>query len=204
MVTIINYGSGNIGAIGNIYKILNIPFNVASSVSEIEKADKLILPGVGDFDETMILLQEKNFIEPLNETVLVKKKPIVGICVGMQILGNASEEGEMRGLGWINGSVRKFDEAKIEQKPYLPHMGWNSISISKQSSLFNEIDLDRGFYFLHSFYFDCVYSADILATTEYGIDFACVVNHENIFGFQFHPEKSHFNGMKLFENFAKI
>lgn len=204
MITIINYGSGNIQAIGNIYKQLNIPFTIANSAEDLKKAEKLILPGVGDFDETMALLQKLNFVEILNELVLIKKTPIFGICVGMQLLGNASEEGIMKGFGWIKGSVKMLPTSEIKQKPHLPHMGWNSIKVNNSGQLLENIDEDKGFYFLHSFYFDCEDSTDVIATTEYGINFACSIQHENIYGCQFHPEKSHFNGIKVFQNFAKI
>tara|TARA_B110000046_G_scaffold34755_1_gene37731 strand:+ start:13457 stop:14083 length:627 start_codon:yes stop_codon:yes gene_type:complete len=204
MIGLINYGSGNIHAIANIYKLLNIPYYLVDSPSMISKADKLILPGVGDFDETMKLLREKGFTDSLNEYVIDKEVPILGVCVGMQILCNGSEEGNAVGFGWIPGYTKKLDESKLDHKPYLPHMGWNTVDRIKESNLFADIRDDRGFYFLHTYYFECEAKEDVLGVTTYGDDFASAVRHKNVFGLQFHPEKSHFNGMKIFENYAKL
>ena len=204
MITIIDYGSGNISAIGNIYKRLNIPYNIAKFPSEIIGAHKLFLPGVGAFDETMILLENSGFRKALDIEVLIKKVPIIGICVGMQVLGGSSEEGKLPGLGYIKGQVKRLDENLIKNKPSLPHMGWNNITIQRQSSLFEEIDTKIGFYFLHSFYFECYNHSDVLSSTEYGQSFASAINHENVYGIQFHPEKSHNNGVSLLKNFANL
>lgn len=204
MITIIDYGSGNISAIGNIYERLNIDYKIAKSPSEIIGAHKLFLPGVGAFDETMILLENSGFRKALDIEVLINKVPLIGICVGMQVLGGSSEEGKLPGLGYIKGHVKRLDENLIINKPSLPHMGWNNITLKRQSPLFDEIDTEIGFYFLHSFYFECDNHSDVLATTEYGQSFASAINHENIFGIQFHPEKSHNNGVSLLKNFANL
>jgi imidazole glycerol-phosphate synthase subunit HisH len=204
MITLINYGSGNIHAIANIYKRINIPYIITNDPKELLSAEKLILPGVGDFDETMMLLNDLGIKDVLNEMVLIKKVPILGVCVGMQILGNSSEEGSLDGFGWIKGKVRKLDESKLETKPHLPHMGWNTITLKRENSLFDNIIPDNGFYFLHSYYFDCDNATDVLATANYGEEFASAINHENVYGFQFHPEKSHQNGIELFKNFANL
>ncbi len=204
MIGIVDYGSGNIYAIANLHKRANIPFFISQNPKELLKADKLILPGVGAFDETMKMLNKNGLKEFLNERVLNYKTPIIGVCVGMQILGNNSEEGVEEGFGWISGSVKKIDTALLKEKPHIPHLGWNSVSIKKETGLFSEINTDRGFYFLHSYYFDCEKNQDITATTQYGREFACGINHENVFGVQFHPEKSHGNGIQLFKNFANI
>jgi glutamine amidotransferase len=204
LITIIDYGSGNLSAIGNIYERLNIEYKIAKSPSEIIGAEKLFLPGVGAFDETMILLENSGFRKALDIEVLINKVPIIGICVGMQVLGGSSEEGKLPGLGYINGQVKRLDENLIINKPYLPHMGWNNISIKRQSPLFEEIDTEVGFYFLHSFYFECYNHSDVLAFTEYGQSFASAINHENVYGIQFHPEKSHNNGISLLKNFANL
>jgi len=204
MITIINYGSGNIRAIGNIYDVLNIPYEVADSIKEIEKADKIILPGVGAFDETIEKLNTNGFRQLLEQKVLVDKVPILGICVGMQMLANTSEEGTLSGLGWIDGKVKKFDKDKIIGKPKLPHLGWNSIEIKKETPLLKNINEEAGFYFIHSYYFECQNNNDIMSTTEYGIEFHSSVNRDNIYGVQFHPEKSHENGIQLLKNFALL
>lgn len=204
MIGLINYGSGNINAIANIYNRLNIDFTFINSAEDIDKADKLILPGVGDFDETMTLLSQMNIIDPLNDYVVKRSIPILGVCVGMQILGESSEEGSLAGLGWIKGSVKKMNESAILEKPYLPHMGWNSVDIKREHQLFDGIDTSDGFYFLHSYHFDCMDNNDILCTSRYGIEFTAAINRNNVYGMQFHPEKSHANGIRLFKNFANL
>jgi glutamine amidotransferase len=204
LITIIDYGSGNISAIGNIYKRLNIAYKIAKFPSEIIGAEKLFLPGVGAFDETMILLESSGFKKVLDLEVLINKVPIIGICVGMQVLGYSSEEGKLPGLGYIKGNVKRLDESLLKSKPLLPHMGWNNIFIKNQSSLLDNIDTEIGFYFLHSFYFDCDNISDVLTTTNYGQSFASAINHENVYGIQFHPENSHNNGVSLLKNFANL
>lgn len=204
MIGIVDYGSGNIRAIENIYSRLNVSTKVISNPAELKKSDKLILPGVGAFDETMNQLMTSGLKEELDELVLVKKVQILGVCVGMQILANSSEEGSLKGLGWINGVVKKFDKAIFTHKPYLPHMGWNTIIPTKDHPIFKGLDYDQGFYFVHSYYFSCQIPDNVLATTHYGIDFSSAVLSDNIFGMQFHPEKSHYNGIKLLENFSKL
>lgn len=204
MITIIDYGSGNISAIGNIYERLNIAYKVAKIPSEIIGAEKLFLPGVGAFDETMILLENSGFKKALDLEVKINKVPIIGICVGMQVLGDSSEEGKLPGLGYIKGQVKRLDESLLINKPYLPHMGWNTIKIKNQLPLFEEVDTEIGFYFLHSFYFECDNQSDVLTITDYGQSFASAINHENVYGIQFHPEKSHNNGVSLLKNFASL
>lgn len=204
MITIIDYGSGNISAIVNIYERLNIQYKIAKMPEELIGAKKLFLPGVGAFDETMLLLTNKGFKEVMDQEVLINKVPIFGICVGMQVLGNSSEEGDLPGLGYINGVIRKFDESLIKGKPKLPHMGWNTLNEQTKTSLLDGIDLEIGFYFLHSYYFECVNSSDVVATTHYGQEFASVVCNSNVYGVQFHPEKSHSNGLNLLKNFANL
>jgi glutamine amidotransferase len=204
MITIINYGSGNISAIGNIYERLKIPFKVANSPNEVEGAEKVILPGVGAFDETISMLDNSGFRIVLDKLVLENKVPVLGICVGMQILAKSSEEGTLPGLGWINGTVKKIDKSLFQQKPKIPHLGWNSVEIAKDNRLFNGVNVEEGFYFLHSFYFDCADETDILSKTFYGKTFASSINNKNVFGVQFHPEKSHHNGVKLLQNFATL
>ena len=204
MIKIVNYGSGNIQAILNIYKRLNINCEVANAPEELLDAAKIILPGVGAFDETMRQLLASGFKEILDEMVLINKTPIIGICVGMQILGNKSDEGLLPGLGYIDGDIKKFDTNIFTHKPHLPHLGWNSISLEQNHRIFDGIDTEKGFYFLHTYYFKCNSSTNTLAKTNYGIEFSSAVINNNVFGMQFHPEKSHSNGVQLFKNFAEL
>lgn len=204
MITILDYGSGNLNAIKNIYERLNIPFEFANTKLQIEKADHILLPGVGAFDETISTLQKKNFIDILNKKVLEEKTPILGICVGMQMLADSSEEGKLYGLGWIHGKVKKFDKNLILGKPKLPHLGWNSIEITREYPLFKNINPAVGFYFVHSYYYECADIANVICQTVYGKIFHSAVNRENIYGVQFHPEKSHDNGIELLRNFANL
>ncbi len=204
MITIIDYGSGNIKAIANIYEKLKVAYSIASVPEQVIGAKKIFLPGVGAFDETISKLDSTGFREVLDKEVLENNVPIMGICVGMQILADSSEEGTCKGLGYIKGKVKKIDANTILHKPKLPHLGWNSIEIVKNNVLLQEIDPQFGFYFLHTYYFDCEDQNNVLATTNYGATFASAVHRENIFGIQFHPEKSHHNGVKLLHNFAKL
>jgi glutamine amidotransferase len=204
MITIIDYGVGNINAFINVYKRANVQTKVARNVSDLSDAQKLILPGVGAFDHAMGELQSSGMREMLDELVLEKKVPVIGICVGMQMMGNSSDEGQLKGLNWINGTVKKFDETKINQITKLPHMGWNDVVPKEGSQLFSGLENTSIFYFLHSFYFHCGNDQDIIATSDYGEKFTCAINHKNMYGIQFHPEKSHHYGEKLLLNFANL
>lgn len=204
MITIIDYGSGNIKAIANIYEKLKVPYTIASIPEQVIGAKKIFLPGVGAFDETISKLDSTGFREVLDKEVLENKVPIMGICVGMQILADSSEEGTCTGLGYIKGKVKKIDANTIFHKPKLPHLGWNSIEVVKNNVLLQDIDPLFGFYFLHTYYFECEDQNNVLATTNYGATFASAVHRENVFGIQFHPEKSHHNGVKLLHNFANL
>ncbi len=204
MIGIVNYGSGNIEAITNIYKRLNVDYKVINSLKEFTGVNRLILPGVGSFDECMQQLLNSGFKEKLDELVLVKKTPILGICIGMQIMANSSEEGLINGLGWIPGKVKKINKKFLQNKPYLPHMGWNNINNIHNHLIFKGVDMAQGFYFVHSYYFECENQENSLTTCNYGIEFSSSVFKKNIFGMQFHPEKSHSNGETLLKNFAKL
>lgn len=204
MIGIIDYGSGNIHAIATIYKNLNIEYQVLRNPKDLRKANKLILPGVGAFDATMQQLIDSGLKEELNKLVLDKKVPILGICVGLQVMGFGSEEGKLPGLGWIPGKVKKFDESKIKIKPKLPHMGWNVIKDLRKHPLFKDIDSDFGFYFVHSFYFECKNHENILSISNYGSEFTSSIYDNHIIGTQFHPEKSHGNGVQLLKNFSEL
>lgn len=204
MITIIDYGLGNIRAFVNVYDRLNIKTKIAHSADDLQGASKIILPGVGAFDHAMTQLNQSGMRDELEKQVLEKKIPVVGICVGMQMLAKSSEEGNMPGLGWIDGDVKIFDASKIIYKTRLPHMGWNTFMTVKENPLMSGFNDESRFYFLHSYYFSCNNPADVISTTEYGITYASVVNHENIYGIQFHPEKSHSNGIHLLHNFVKL
>ena len=182
MIAVVNYGSGNIQAICNIYKRLGVQFSIASKPDEVRAGDKILLPGVGAFDQAMSELERSGLRAALDECVLVQKKPILGICVGMQLLAKSSDEGSLPGLGWIDGRVRKFDLARFKRGGNLPHMGWNTISSTRPDGLLRDIDPVKGFYFLHSYYFSCENPAEELARTDYGGEYACAVNLENIYG----------------------
>ncbi len=204
MITIIDYGVGNIFAFQNVYKRLDIPTKIAKNRDDLQEVDKLILPGVGNFDYAMSRLNQSGMRDKLDDLVLNDKKPIIGICVGMQMMGNKSDEGELEGLKWIDASVKKFDENTIPYHTKLPHMGWNDVLPTQKHPLFDGLEKEALFYFLHSFYFDCHQPDDSIATSDYGINFTCSVQHNNIYGIQFHPEKSHSYGETLLHNFAKL
>jgi len=204
MITIINYGLGNVQAFANLYKRLNIPASIASSAAGLEGATKLILPGVGAFDHAMELFDGSGMRETVDDLVLKQGRPVLGVCVGMQILARGSDEGKLSGLGWIDAQVRRFDEKNLPQPARLPHMGWNDVVPKHGSGLFAGLEQDARFYFLHSYYFDCASGDDVLATSEYGSAFGCAVHSGNIYGVQFHPEKSHAYGVRLLKNFAEL
>lgn len=205
VIGIINYGLGNVGSIHNMLRRLGIPSKVLTSPKECEDVHKLILPGVGAFDYGMQLLTEKNWIDVLNEKVIEDKYPILGICLGMQLMTKSSEEGSAKGLGWINAVTKRFNfEGVNNNELKIPHMGWNIIKPRRVDSLFRDLSERARFYFVHSYYVECENEKDVLATCTYGIEFTCAVQHENIYGVQFHPEKSHKFGMQVLKNFAEF
>ena len=204
MITLIDYGVGNIFAFQNVYKRLNIPTKIAKTQQDLADAKKLILPGVGSFDYAMSQLNASGMREKLDELVLEKKVPVIGICVGMQMMGNRSDEGKLEGLKWIDSEILKFDENLIQQRTKLPHMGWNDVAPINNHPLFVGLEKEAIFYFLHSFYFKCENETDSIAVSNYGISFSSAVHRENIYGIQFHPEKSHQYGEKLLHNFANL
>ena len=197
MTTILYYGIGNPTAFLNVFKRINRDCKIATCKSDLKKASKIILPGVGHFDDAMFKLNSSGMIDDLNELVLEKSVPVLGICVGMQIMALNSEEGSSNGLGWIDGHVRKFENV------ICPHMGWNDAEIKKNDKLFNDID-KKLFYFLHSYYFECNNIKDELGISNYENNFVSVINKEKIYGVQFHPEKSHESGEKLIKNFVDL
>jgi glutamine amidotransferase len=204
MIAIVNYGLGNIQAFVNIYRRLNIPASIANTADDLVLADKIILPGVGAFDWAMTLLNNSGMRTALDESVTEKKKPILGICVGMQMMAKRSDEGKLMGLGWVDGEVKKFDENGFTAKRLLPHMGWNDVAPRSPNRLFRNLDSNARFYFLHSYYFYPHREDQVLALTDYNGPFASAVCSGNIFGVQFHPEKSHQWGIQILKNFAEL
>jgi imidazole glycerol-phosphate synthase subunit HisH len=206
VIAIVDYGSGNIKAIANIYHRLSIPAFVASTPGDLERATRIILPGVGAFDQAMQHLDDSGLRAALNKRVLEDRVPFLGICVGMQLLARRSDEGKLPGLGWIDADVRRFDDSQFHQRTHLPHMGWNDVEGTRGHPLLAGLAEagDTSFYFLHSYYIACDRKEDILAETEYGGRFHAAVQSRNIHGVQFHPEKSHQNGVRMLKNFAEL
>lgn len=203
MITIINYGMGNLGSVVNMFKRIGVVSEVTNDVETIRKADKLLLPGVGAFDAAMQRIHAIDGLrETLDEKVMVKKTPILGICLGMQLLTRRSEEGQEKGLGWIEAKTVRFPNGNNLK---IPHMGWNIVHFTRPHALNKGmLEDEQRFYFVHSYYVECNDVNDILGQTTYGITFTSVIQHENIMGAQFHPEKSHRFGMQLLKNFAEI
>jgi imidazole glycerol-phosphate synthase subunit HisH len=201
-VTLIDYGVGNIKAFENIYKRLSMEVSIARNPDDIRAAERLVLPGVGAFDWAMTRLNESGMRDALDEKVQIEKTPVIGVCVGMQMMAKSSDEGKMKGLGWIDAHVAKFNPLSNQQAP-LPHMGWNDIVQNEKSLLFSEIVNPR-YYFLHSYIVVPRSLGDTLATATYGSTFSAAIHNKNVYGTQFHPEKSHHWGIKLLQNFAEI
>ena len=201
MIAILDYGIGNLKSIYNMLKKVGVESIITSDIKEIKSADKYILPGVGSFDFGINNLKRSLFFETLEEEVLESKKPILGICLGMQLLTKSSEEGKEKGLGWIDADTKKFD---LEDKSLaIPHMGWNIVNPIVKNNLFKDVDNNR-YYFVHSYYVFCNNNTNVLATAYYGEEFTCSIQRDNIYGVQFHPEKSHKFGMKLLKNFGDM
>jgi glutamine amidotransferase len=201
MIIVIDYGVGNPGSVLNMLKKVGATAKLSSDPGEIRDSDRLILPGVGAFDEGLHALRERNLEDVLNEQVLEIGKPILGICLGMQMLTRGSEEGRERGLGWIDAETRRFRFDGRSAGLRVPHMGWNWVKPRAIDSLFGGFSNPPRFYFVHSYHVVCEHPDDVLATCEYGGEFVCAVRSGNVFGTQFHPEKSHRFGMRLLENF---
>lgn len=202
MTTIINYNLGNPKSIKNMLAYLGIESKISANHEDIATADRLILPGVGHFRHGMEQLEQLGLIEVLKKEVLEKKKPILGICLGMQLLTKHSEEGNLAGLGFIAAQTKKFELQDSTLK--VPHMGWNTVEFKKDSSMNVGVSINPRYYFVHSYFVDCANQDDILCSTQYGQEIVSGFQHQNIFGLQFHPEKSHKFGMELLANFCNI
>jgi glutamine amidotransferase len=202
MITIIDYGMGNLRSVQKAFERIRIPAKISSDVSAVLNAEKLVLPGVGHFERGINNLKERGLLSALNEVVLEKKKSVLGICLGMQLMTEYSEEGDCEGFGWIKAKTKKFTFNSNGLK--IPHMGWNNLSIKNSDSIFREISADNFFYFVHSYFISCTNESDVLAETIYGNNFVSSFQKENIFGCQFHPEKSHDKGLQILKNFANL
>lgn len=201
LITIVDYGMGNLGSIQNMFKRIGVKTNVTSDPVVILKATKLLFPGVGAFDTAMERLNTSSLRDVLEKKVVIDKVPVLGICLGMQLLTNGSEEGTLPGLGWIPASTKRFPRSS---KLKIPHMGWNLVHPANPSPLTDSFQGETRFYFVHSYYVQVQHRENSILKTVYGIEFDSAIQHENIYGAQFHPEKSHRFGMRLFKNFAEL
>lgn len=202
MIVIVDYGMGNLGSIANMFRNIGAQVEVTDDPRRIELAERLILAGVGAFDAGMQHLHDTNLIPLLERKVLGQKTPFLGICLGMQLLTSQSEEGQRAGLGWINAETLRFRPEKIGTGHRVPHMGWNEIHVLKAHPILTDLGEEARFYFVHSYYVNCLDEEAVLATTLYGLSFHSVLGKGNILGTQFHPEKSHRYGRKILENFV--
>ncbi|MDE9517145.1 imidazole glycerol phosphate synthase subunit HisH [Xenorhabdus bovienii] len=204
MIKIINYGMGNCGSIQNMLRHLGVDSEIITEPKQLLNASVIILPGVGSFDHGITKLGP--FRDILDEAVIKRKIPFLGICLGMQLLFNSSEEGKLPGLGWISGSVKKFDFSSLQntKRLVIPHMGWNEVWAATENSLIGLNESRERFYFVHSYYVSLNDPKYIFARCNYGYDFTCAVHKNNIYGVQFHPEKSHIFGKNFFKNFIEL
>lgn len=202
MITIVDYGMGNLRSVQKAFERIGIPVMISGRIDEILQAEKLVLPGVGNFEQGVSNLKSRGLFDALNSAVIENKIPILGICLGMQLMTEFSEEGNCEGFGWIKGKTTRFSFPDNQLK--IPHMGWNNLLINRVDSLYDGITTDNFFYFVHSYYVSCKDENNILAQTNYGNKFVSSFQKENIFGCQFHPEKSHDAGLQILKNFAKL
>lgn len=201
MIVIVDYGVGNLQSVANMFRKAGAKAKISGDPQDIAAADKLLLPGVGHFDYGMKMLRASGLVDSLNAFALEARKPVLGICLGSQILGKGSEEGEAPGLGWIDMECRRLPNGDGIR---IPHMGWNEIDMQKDCALFADRQPDARYYFVHSYYMKTADPSDVVATAKHGIDFTCAVQRGNIYGTQFHPEKSLRHGLAVLRAFAKL
>jgi len=199
MIAIVNYGIGNLDSVARAFRKVGAEPVITTDPSDLERADGIVLPGVGSFDQAMNTLREHSLLDTLGRRVIDEKTPVLGICLGMQMFSRRSEEGETEGLGWLDAETVRFADGPSK----IPHMGWNDVQRLHASALFEGVRDDAPFYFAHSYHVVCREERDILARTEYSAPFVSAVERGNIFGTQFHPEKSHANGLCVVHNFVK-
>ena len=203
-VDIVDYGVGNIGSIMNMLKKVGGTAQVVSTPEQLTRAEKLILPGVGAFDHGIQTLIDGEWIDALNDAVQSRHIPILGICLGMQLMCKASEEGRLAGLGWIDACVKRFNFESDQRPLKIPHMGWNVVKVTRANDLVSDLSEQQRYYFVHSYYVECNCTDDVFLMAEYGNEFVAGFQHENIWGVQFHPEKSHKFGMALLKKFLEV
>ncbi len=201
MITIVDYGMGNLGSIQNMFKRIGVPAEVTGDAQVLARASKILLPGVGAFDSAMQRINASGLRAVLDRKALQERVPIMGICLGMQLLTRTSEEGSLPGLGWIPAVTRRFPDAPGLK---VPHMGWNAVTAARDCPLTAGLDPESRYYFVHSYYVRSDDPGDCVLTTHYGVTFDAVIAHGNLYGAQFHPEKSHKYGMSFLRNFARI
>ncbi len=204
MIVIVDYGMGNLRSILKKLEMIKVKAVISSAPEELSRAEKLILPGVGHFGQGIKNIKESGLLAVLNKKVMEEKTPILGVCLGMQLFAEFSEEGNAEGLGWIKAKVVRFNFDSLPQKLSIPHVGWNTIDIKQDSLLLRGMDPQTRFYFTHSYHFDGVDPAHVVATTPYGYDFPSILKQDNIYGTQFHPEKSHLTGLEIYRNFINF
>lgn len=201
MIVVVDYGVGNLSSVSNMLRKAGGEVLISRNPTDVLAAQKLLIPGVGNFDYGMKMLNASGLRDAVDRYALELRRPVLGICLGAQILGKGSEEGDASGLGWIDMSCHKLPAMSNIR---VPHMGWNKILTKKKSSLINQLEHDARFYFVHSYYMKCNQPEDVLATTSHGIEFTCAVQKENIMGTQFHPEKSLRHGLALMKSFVEL
>jgi glutamine amidotransferase len=201
MIVIVNYGVGNLRSVENMARKAGLACRISSDAEEVMAAEKIILPGVGNFGYGMDMLHKSGLVDPLNRFALEAKRPVLGICLGGQIIGKASEESDRPGLGWIDMACKRFPPA--DGFP-VPRMGWSEITLERPCPLFPDARANDRYYFVHSYYMVCAEPGDVVATTEHSLRYACVINRDNIYGTQFHPEKSHRFGLRLIRAFGDL